>query len=180
MKKRLRKKLEKMNIQNQGVGVAAASWSPSRAFVSWPSLNPRQEIGSWQMDRIWRRARSLYANCAEIKQAVNTLRLLVGTITPRPMSGNEEWDKKARAAFLNRVNNPYLFDANGRMNWEAAQNWIETRAIVDGDSLTVLTTATDGGGSIALYAAPQITGDGKYMDNRPRYRYRQPWTRSWV
>lgn len=169
MNRRIRKKKLKQVLEttNSGVGVAAADWSPARAFVHWPSLNPRQEISSWAMDRIWRRARSLYANCPEVKQAVNTLRLLVGTITPQPMSGDEEWDKKARNAFISRVSNQYLFDANRRMNWESAQNWIETRAIVDGDCLTVLTTAPDGGGSIALYSAPQITGDGKYMDNRP-------------
>lgn len=156
-------------VHNQ-VNIAAADWSPSRAYINWPSLNPRQEISDWQLDRICRRARSLYHNCAEVRQAVQTLSMLVGTIYPRPCSGDEQWDKEAREAFMKRVENPYLFDAKGVMNWETAQTWMEKRAIIDGDCLSVLTTARDGGGSIALYSAPQITNDGKYCDNRTGVR----------
>ena len=79
---------------------------------------------------------------------------MTGTITPRPCSGDEEWDAKARAAFLKRANNPALFDAAKVMNFNQAQLWIERRAIIDGDCLTVLTGSRDGGGSIQLYAAP--------------------------
>lgn len=44
------------------------------------------------------------------------------------------------------------------------QLWLERRAIVDGDALCVLSTAPDGGGQIALYSAPQITGTGDYQN----------------
>lgn len=144
------------------LGVAATEWTPNRAWVNFPMPRQGVEISNWGLERIWKRARSLYANCSEVRHAVNTLAMMVGTITPRPCSGDEEWDKLARAAFLKRVNNPYLFDVAGVLNWTTAQLWIEKGAIKDGDDLTVLTTAKDGGGSVAFFAAPQITSDGKY------------------
>lgn len=89
-----------------------------------------------------------------------TLTLLMGTITPRPSTRDEEYNKAARAAFLRRASNPRLFEQSGRLNFFQAQRWIEQRAIIDGDNLTVLTRhAYDKGGGIALYAAPQIIGD---------------------
>lgn len=48
------------------------------------------------------------------------------------------------------------------MTWTTAQLWLEKRAIIDGDSLTVLTTGKDGGGSLSLFSAPQITSNRKY------------------
>lgn len=156
---KFKRRKKTVDVQNM---VQAASSEKSRAWINWPVLNPKSEVSQWDKERIWRRARSLYANCPEVRHAVNTLAMMVGTITPRPCSGDEEWDRMAREAFLNRVNNPYLFDVQGTMTWNSAQLWLEKRAIIDGDSLTVLTTGRDGGGQIALYAAPQITSDGRY------------------
>lgn len=145
----------------------AAMEGPSRAYMWWPStFNGRYEISDWALDRIWKRARSLYANCAEVRLAVQTLATLVGTIMPRPQSGDEEWDREAREAFINRVQNPFLFDSKGVLTWETLQHYIERRAIIDGDVLTVLTTAKDGGGSIAVYQSPQITHDRDYRNYR--------------
>ena len=145
------------------IGVAAAENSPNRAWVNFPLVgNP--EASSWALQKIWRRARSLYCNSPEVRFCVNTLASMVGTLTPRPQSGNEEWDKLAREAFLKRVNNPGLFDANGVLSWNQAQLFCEKKAIVDGDVLTVLTGAKDGGGSVQIYSAPQITSNGKHED----------------
>lgn len=160
MKKRSKKKT---TIEN-ATGIAAADYSPNRAWLNFPILGSAPECSEWALERVWRRARSLYANSPEVRYAVNTLATMAGTITPRPCSGNEEWDAKAREAFLRRANNPALFDAAGQMAFNQMQLWIEKRAIIDGDSLSVLTSAKDGGGCIQLYSAPQITGNGKFDD----------------
>lgn len=152
--------MAKITLHNN-TGVAAADFSPARAWLSYP-LNHNPECSAWALDRIYRRARSLYANSPQVRYAVQTLTTMAGTITPRPCSGDEEWDKAAREAFLRRAQNPALFDACGQMTFQQAQQWIERRAIIDGDNLTVLTGARDGGGSIQLYAAPQITDNGEY------------------
>lgn len=152
-------------IQNN-IGVQAADWTPARAWINYPLQGAAPECSSWALERIWRRARSLACNCPEIRHAVSTLVMMTGQLTPRPCSSDEAWNKRAREAFLKRVNNPNLFDACGVHNWQTAQNFLERRAIIDGDALTVLTTAKDGGGSVQFYAAPQITATGDYKDGK--------------
>lgn len=101
------KRTQEKHIENN---LEAASMTPNRAFIAYPSFNPLENLTNWQMVRIWQRARALFDNFPEIRHAVQTLNTLTGTITPRPASDNEEWNNEARNAFLNRVNNPYLFD----------------------------------------------------------------------
>lgn len=137
---------------------AAALDSPSRAWLSIPFVNTR-EVSSWAREKILGRARSLYANSSEVRHAVNTLAMMVGTLSPRPCSGDEQWDKEAREAFLSRVENPLLFDSAGQLSWTTAQAWLEKRAIIDGDCLSVLTHGLDGGGKVAFYQSTQIKGD---------------------
>lgn len=43
---------------------------------------------------------------------------------------------------------------------------MEKRAIIDGDCLTLLKTAKDGGACFSFYSAPQITSDGAYNKGR--------------
>lgn len=137
---------------------AAALDTPSRAWLSIPFVNTR-EVSSWAREKILGRARSLYANSSEVRHAVNTLAMMVGTLSPRPCSGDEEWDKEAREAFLERVENPLLFDTAGQLSWTTAQAWIERRAIIDGDCLSVLTHGLDMGGKVAFYQACQVKGE---------------------
>ena len=158
MKKRQKKKIEQNELINRAE--AALLYSPDRHFNLFHNTDPRKEISNWDLQTIYKRARALYNDTPEIRQAVMTLTLLMGTISPRPSTRDEEFNKAARAAFLRRVSNPRLFEQSGRLNFFQAQKWIEQRAIIDGDNLTVLTRhAYDKGGGIALYAAPQIIGD---------------------
>lgn len=169
MKKRVKNKLLKKAAPtvDNNIGVdAGAFFSPDRNFNLWPSFDPRLEINNWQMETIWRRARSLYANSPEIRQAVKQMRLLMGYILPLPKTRDKEFNRAAREAFMCRAMNPRLFEASGRLNFLQAQKWLEERAIIDGDNLTVLTRHNyDKGGGIALYSAPQIAGDKPNEDN---------------
>lgn len=171
MKKRIKNKINKQNslpptpALSNAYGVDAAQWSPDRHFNLFPLIEQGGNASDWDLDRIWRRARSLYANFAEVRNAVDNMVLLMGALTPRPATSDEAWNKEAYNAFIKRALNPRLFEASGRLNWYSAQKWIEKRAIIDGDCLTVLTKgAYDQGGSITLYSAPQICGDDLYKD----------------
>lgn len=155
MKKRQKNKIDK--LQNRAE--AALLYSPDRNYnlADWFNIDPRNQISKWDLQTIYKRARALYINTPEIKQAVSTLCLLMGTITPRPATRDEEFNKLARDAFIRRASNPRLFETTGRLNFFDAQNWIEKRAIIDGDNLTVLVKhGFDKGAGIALFSAPQI------------------------
>lgn len=169
MNRRQKRKQEKREIELLNRAEAALSYTPDRHFSLFHNTDPRREISNLDLQTIYKRARALYNDTPEIRQAVMTLTLLMGTITPRPSTRDEEYNKAARAAFLRRVSNPRLFEQSGRLNFFQAQKWIEQRAIIDGDSLTVLTRhAYDKGGGIALYAAPQIIGDDDKMNKSRR------------
>lgn len=169
MKKRIKNKIAKKSepIIENNFGVDAGAWfSPDRNFNLWPSFDPKQEISNWQMETIWKRARALYANSPEIRNAVKQIVLLSGYILPLPKTRDKEFNAAARRVFMNRAMNPRLFEASGRLNFLQAQKWIEERSVIDGDALTVLSrTRLDNGGMIALYSAPQITGDKPAADN---------------
>ncbi len=155
MKKRLKNKMKKLENRAE----SALLYSPDRNFnlADFFSIDPRNQISKWDMQTIYKRARALYLNTPEIKQAVSTLCLLMGTLTPRPATRDEEFNKLAREAFLKRATNPRLFESTGRLNFFEAQNWIEKRAIIDGDNLTVLIKhGFDKGAGVALFSAPQI------------------------
>lgn len=155
-------------------GVEAARYSPNRALTLWPSVNPLAEADVFTLQECYRMARALYTNSANVRMAVKAAVQLTGVLSPRPMTQDEEWNKLARDAFFARVNEPDLFDASGRLSWVSAQNWIERSAVVDGDCLSVLAVGADGGGTLAFYAAPQVTGGvdtvapGCRMDARGR------------
>lgn len=156
------------------MGVEAARYSPNRTLTLWPSVNPLAESDVWTLEECYRKARALYANSASVRMAVKAVVQLTGVLSPRPMTSDEEWNKLAREAFFARVNEPGLFDVSGRLTWVSAQNWIERRAVIDGDCLSVLAVSADGGGTLAFYAAPQVTGardavaPGCRMDARGR------------
>lgn len=49
-----------------------------------------------------------------------------------------------------------MFEASGRLNFIQVQDWLEKRAIIDGDALVVFRKGMLKNGSVQLYAAPQI------------------------
>lgn len=169
MKKRIKNKLAKKQtpeVENN-FGVEAGRWfSPDRNFPLWYSLDPKQEISNWQIELIWRRARALYANSPEIRNAVKNMVLLMGYILPLPNTRDKEFNEAARRVFMRRAMNPRLFETSGRLNFIQAQKYIEERAIIDGDVLTVLSkTRADNGGMVAFYSAPQVTGKKPSEEN---------------
>lgn len=142
-------------------GLDASRMDDSWSGQAWASLVAKQEVDSWDLRTIWQRARMLYYNCPPIRHAVQNMVSFTGELTPLPCTSDEEWNELARAAFLARVKNPFLFDAAGRLNFSQAQDFLETCAIVDGDVAMMPCVAADGGALFAFYRAPQIGGGGE-------------------
>lgn len=158
---------ERLNPQ-AAFGVDAAQWSPNRNFNFFPINSPFSDVSDWQREVIISHARSLYVNFPQVRHVVQTMVLLQGSLEPRPETDDQEWNDLARRAFFSRALNPSSFDVAGRMDFFQAQEWIETRALVDGDSLTVCTrNSYDGEPRFRFYSAPQISDrTSKTVDNR--------------
>lgn len=146
-------------LRNSGAsmhfGVEAARWTGNRALVVWPSVDALSERDAWTLEACWRKGRALYHNSPSVRMAVRAVCTLTGVLMPRPMSGDEEWNRLARDAFLAYVQDPARFDVSGRLNWRSAQVWLERMALIDGDALSVM--AVDGDEArVGFYAAPQV------------------------
>lgn len=139
----------------------ATRWSPDRQVPWWPLADERQAPDSFDLWMLWSISRSLAANYAPVRMAVETRAALVGYLMPLPCSADDEWNELARAAFERRVMEPETFDAAGAVSWQEAQLLIQERAMIDGDHLTVLTRGRDGGGMVAFYTAPQLGEPGR-------------------
>lgn len=140
------------------IGLDAAMDSPYRAFNTFP-LMERRDLSVWSRRKLISRARSLTYNSSEVRAAVKTIAMLVGTLRPLPRTSDEEWNKLAVKAFEKRTSSPEIFDNTGMLNFEQMQNYVEEQAIIDGDVLVVLTRTPDGGGGVSLYPADQIQSD---------------------
>lgn len=142
-------------------GYDAATWTPARPIPFWPTLEPRQEVDSFDLWALWTGARALYANSSDIRMVVKTVVDLVGHLTPMPATTDTEWNQLAADAFRRRAAKAALFDASGRLDWQDASRWLVRRAIIDGDALAVLSKAPDKGAQFRFYPANQIWGDGE-------------------
>ena len=138
----------------------AATPSTARPIPFWPTMQPAAEVDAGDLFMIWTRGRSLYANSSDVRMVVKNVADLVGYLMPLPVTGDDEWNREARAAFLKRVNRAGLFDGSGRLTWRSAAEWLEKRTMIDGDALVVLGRGADGGAQFGFYHASQVWGDG--------------------
>lgn len=169
-KKNRKRRGNPVEITNYGYGIDAAAYSPNRSFNLFPSCNGR-EVTRAGRQRLVSRARSLYYNSPEVRSAVKTLCMLVGTLKPLARTADEEWNRLAQDAFARRTSNPTTFELTNSLNFAQLQSYIEEKANVDGDCLVVLTTDKTGGG-VAVYPSDMIKGadnnDGVVLDKYGR------------
>lgn len=164
-------------VANNAYGLDAGAYSPNRSFNMFPVVQ-RRDITACKRNKIISRSRSLYYNSPEVRSAVKTLSMLVGSLKPLAKSKDVEWNKLAEEAFTKRVSNPQSFELTGTLNFEQLQNFVEECAVVDGDVLVVFTN----NGNIAVYPADMIAKnsnnngtitDGVEVDSygKPLYYY---------
>lgn len=146
-------------------GYEAAMPSPMRALRFWPTVDARREVDAFDLYGCWTQARSLEANMPEVSKVVQAMVDLMGWLDPLPVTDDLAFNKAARSLAKERLHRAGLFDLSGRLTWQACQEWVERRAIVDGDCLVVLSRAADGGARFAFYDAPQFfdTPEGKHV-----------------
>lgn len=140
-------------------GLDASRIDDAWGYQHWP-LRTNDEWDAGDLATSYRRARSLYTNCAPIACAVEQMVRYTGVLTPLPATEDEEWNELALAAWNARTRNPHTFDLAGRVNYRQAMRFCERCAIVDGDVAVVPTFAADGGAAFAFYRAPQVAGGG--------------------
>ncbi|MBQ7023274.1 MAG: phage portal protein [Akkermansia sp.] len=134
----------------------AAQWSPDRRIPWYPLTEDRDAPSGYELWMLWGISRHLEANYAPVRMAIETRCGLVGYLMPLPVTSDEGWNERVQRHFLQRVQDPELFDVAGAVNWQEAQLLIQRRAIIDGDHLTVLARGEDRGGMVKFYTAPQI------------------------
>lgn len=139
-------------VQNIAYGLDAGAYSPNREFNMFPVV-ARRNITACRRNRIISQSRDLYYNCPEIRHAVKTLSMLVGSLKPLAKSSDSEWNKLAEKAFARRVSNPANFELTNTLNFEQLQNYVEEAAVVDGDCLIVFLK----GGGVAVYPADMLS-----------------------
>ena len=145
-------------------GYDAAVPSPLRQLRFWPSVDARREVDAWDLRVMWGQARSLAANMPEVGMLFNAMVDLMGWLEPMPATDDLEWNEAARRVFRQRAEAAGLLDLSGRMTWQSCQEWVERRALIDGDCLVVLSRGADGGARFAFYEAPQLAlkVEGRY------------------
>lgn len=140
-------------------GLDAARIDEAWGYTHWP-LRANDEWDASDLRISYMRARKLYANCAPIHAAVENMVRYTGVLSPLPATTDDEWNELALAVWRARTKNPALFDASGRVNYRQAVQFMERRAVIDGDVAVVPTYAPDGGAAFAFYTAADIAGGG--------------------
>lgn len=139
-------------------GLEAVRPDPS-GLLSWPTLDPVQEVGQWDLERLYRAARALSFNSPPVRRAIDVTVNLMGWLLPQPATPDAEWNKRAREHFMRHAMNPSLFDSAGVLNFVTAQLWLEYFRAVDGDAL-VVSTEWDGRPCFSFFRAPQVSENG--------------------
>lgn len=157
---RKKKKVEASAVVpvRRAYGLEAVRPDPS-GLLAWPTLRPADEVNTWDMQRLYRAARSLSFNSPPVRRAIDITVNLLGWMLPQPATPDAEWNKQARAHFMKYAMNPQLFDSAGVLNFVTAQLWMEYYRAVDGDALMVA-TEWQGWPCFSFFRAPQVSEDG--------------------
>lgn len=90
------------NVSAMNVGLDSSSTQMGRVLSWFPTLNKLEAIDDHDWEMTSKRVRSLYNNFPQIRQAVSTLILLTGSLSPRPNTADEDFNRRARAWFLKK------------------------------------------------------------------------------
>lgn len=172
--KRRGKSPETPRVENIAYGLDAGAYSPNREFNMFPCVQ-RKNITACRRTRIISQSRDLYYNSPEVRHAVKTLSMLVGTLKPLAKSSDVEWNKLAERAFARRTSDPANFELTNTLDFGQLQQYVEEQAVVDGDCLVVMLK----GGRVAVYPADMLANktddkdcvDGVHTDSVGRAVY---------
>lgn len=122
--KRKGKSPETPRVENIAYGLDAGAYSPNREFNMFPVVQ-RKNITACRRTRIISQSRDLYYNSPEVRHAVKTLSMLVGTLKPLAKSSDIEWNKLAERAFARRTSDPATFELTNTLDFGQLQQYVE-------------------------------------------------------
>ena len=137
-------------------GYAGANHSIKRGHIYWNTLDSRLELDSFSREELLRRCRWLRGNVGFFKGILGNASMLIGWLTPRVRSEDEEWNELANASIKARLMQKNVFDAAGKYNFKTAQRMITEKVLCDADLLTVFTASAAGGSQYAFYESHQL------------------------
>ncbi len=137
-------------------GFDAANTSTRRGYVWFPTLDTRDEVEPWSRLEMMRKGRYLTRNVGFAKRCTRGLAGMVGYLSPRALTSDREWNKKAEALFERRAGSANTFDRSAQFNFYSAQPMLTAARLTDGDVGVVLTSGSTGGAMCAFYEGHQI------------------------
>ena len=137
-------------------GFDAAQWSSRRGYIYYPTWDTRKELDTYSRLEMIRKARWAKRNIGFVRRCTNGIANMVGSLSPRALTKDREWNRLAEKAYANRAGNALTFDKMGKFNVDGYQNLITRTRFLDGDFLTVLTESDAGGAMVMSYEAHQV------------------------
>jgi len=140
-----------------GGNYQGAQWSSDRGMVQWNSIDPREELTTYERGELLRRIHFFKAHFGFARGLINNSADLIGWHVPQAESGDPEWDAAAEAAFEFTCGEESAFDVAGKFDYVAAQSMIMRAAFTDAHIFTVLTKwEGTGAARFAFYEAAQL------------------------
>ena len=84
-KKKLRPEVQSGTLMLPVEAMLQASRPDPGGLLAWPTLDARQEVSQWDMQRIYRAARSLSYNSTSAIMLLEKMQNLVGWLMPQPL-----------------------------------------------------------------------------------------------
>lgn len=132
-----------------------ANFSTRRGYIYFPTLETRREVDTYSRLELIRRARWLKRNTGFAKRCINGVANMVGSLTPRALTGDRAWNAAAERLWRARAGNAATFDLSGRFNVNSYQPLLTRSRLADGDILSVFTEA-HGGAAVMTYEGHQV------------------------
>ncbi len=142
-------------------GYQAASNSPARGYLYWPSLDTRRQLNTLTREEIARRIQWLYQHFGFCRRLVNGMARLLGYLTPQPNTPDDEWNELSYEAFMAIAGSAEIYDMAGKFDFFQSQIQDNISIFRDGDGLAVLTETESQRARMAYYEAHQIKNGPK-------------------
>lgn len=136
-------------------GFDGANYSTRRGYIYFPTLETRRELDAYSRLELIKRARWLKRNSGFPKRCINGIANMVGSLRPRPLTQDREWNALAEKAWRNRACSAETFDLSGRFNADSYQPLLTRSRLCDGDILSVFTQKYNGA-AVMTYEAHQV------------------------
>lgn len=145
-------------------GYDAANQSNRRAWIYWPTLDPKRELDTFSRMEMLKKSRSLRANTGLPNRICSGLADMIGYLQPISNTGDEATDDLYDAHWHDRTSEAGLIDAAGAFDIRRLQIEMHKAAFGDGDVLPLAIRNENQSVSLALYDAAQMAspeGAGK-------------------